>query len=82
MAKVTRERYGYLWVTKEEQAKIDELIISSGIYRTNSVIRTKADFMRIAIFSMAELLKRRPLNVSGEVSEADIIDVVVKAFSH
>ena len=80
MKKPWRYRNGYLWTTKEEIERIDKLIDSSGIFRTNNAIRTRADFVRIATIVLGELLSRKRLIVADNADQEKVIARIVKFF--
>lgn len=75
-----RNRCGYLWVTDEENKRIETLIKSSGVYKNNKAIRTKADFLRFAVIAMGELLKRKKPKIARDSNQEEAINSIVNYF--
>ena len=80
MRKVLRKRHGYLWVTDSEYKRIKRLIDSCGIYRNNDAVRIRADFVRVAVIAMGELLKKRKLNITKNATQEKVIKSIVNHF--
>ena len=81
MRKIYRQRKGYLWVSREEERLIDELIKTSGIFKNIPALRSMADFVRIATIVLGKLLKKSPLELPNKTNdEAELIDLLVKHF--
>ncbi|GEM_PF-5888947 len=80
MGKIERERHGYLWATTDEYKRIENLMASSGVYRASRSVNTKADFVRVALIAIGELLKRKPLSVPSGASQEDVVNAIVNAF--
>jgi len=81
MDKIWRHRSGYLWTTDEESELIDKLIKSSGIYKSNEAINTRADFIRVATMALGKLLKKRRPAIRSDFSQEEVIDSIVSCFS-
>ncbi|MDD4893974.1 MAG: hypothetical protein PHW54_01500 [Candidatus Omnitrophica bacterium] len=78
---IHRERYGYFWASDGEFKRITQLIKASGIFRNNKAIRTQADFLRIVVIVMGEILKKEKLDIPKDLSEEETIEYLVKHFS-